>query len=187
MRLFIDNREIDNANELMSNIMKSIENRKQIAQRLLLRGYFYQVFIAFIKKLFHKPQNKEWIDIIKNYPLKIMQDFGIEGSSTVELDDGNIKLKITKNKLEFEDYSTLFGSYRQTVISNQYNIHSNNIKDKIIIDGGACLGEFAIYCVKLGAKKVYAFEPVSKTYKMLLENIRINNMEDKVIPLKKAL
>ncbi|VVB82569.1 Methyltransferase FkbM domain protein [uncultured archaeon] len=39
----------------------------------------------------------------------------------------------------------------------------------------------------LGAKKVYAFEPISNSANVLMENIRLNNMQDKITVVQMAL
>lgn len=81
----------------------------------------------------------------------------------------------------------LLGDLRGVLKNNQYNIKDKDIKDKIIIDAGAHNGEFSMLSILMGAKKVYAFEPVFDTSKILKENIRLNGMEDKIIIIQKAL
>ena len=62
----------------------------------------------------------------------------------------------------------------------------NNIKNKSIIDAGAFVGDSALilesYC-----DKVYAFEPTSTNYDLLLKTIKLNNKSSKIIPIKKGL
>jgi FkbM family methyltransferase len=52
-----------------------------------------------------------------------------------------------------------------------------NIKNKLVVDIGAAFGDTAVYFAILGAKKVYAFEPLPIFYKLARENIKINKLE----------
>jgi len=58
-----------------------------------------------------------------------------------------------------------------------------NVKDKNVLDIGAFVGDSPIYFILKGAKKVYAIEPHPDAYNEMLENIKLNNMEDKIIPI----
>jgi FkbM family methyltransferase len=62
-----------------------------------------------------------------------------------------------------------------------------NVKDKNVLDIGAFVGDSPIYFVLKGAKKVYAIEPHPDAYNEMLENIKLNNMEDKIIPINMGI
>jgi len=62
-----------------------------------------------------------------------------------------------------------------------------NIKDKNVLDIGAFVGDSSIYFILKGAKKVYTIEPHPDAYKEMLENIKLNNMEDKIIPINMGI
>jgi FkbM family methyltransferase len=62
-----------------------------------------------------------------------------------------------------------------------------NCKDKDVIDVGAFVGDSAIYFILKGAKRVIAVEPHPKAYKELIENIRLNGLEKRIIPINVAL
>jgi len=83
--------------------------------------------------------------------------------------------------------SELMWNIGQVIHHNQYSVDEQNIKDKIVIDAGANQGVFSLFAVLMGAKRVYAFEPVSSTTDVLLENIRLNNIQDKITIIGKAL
>ena len=51
------------------------------------------------------------------------------------------------------------------------------------MDIGANVGDSAIYFAANGAKKVIAFEPYPYSYKFALENIKMNNLDDKILLL----
>lgn len=60
--------------------------------------------------------------------------------------------------------------------------------DGIFLDIGANIGNHTLFfCNECRAKKVYAFEPVKKTYKILKRNIVLNQLQDKVITYNSAL
>jgi len=54
-----------------------------------------------------------------------------------------------------------------------------------IVDIGANIGVFALFAAFSGAKAVYAFEPSSASYKVLLKNIRVNGI-DSIIRAKRV-
>ena len=93
----------------------------------------------------------------------------------------------------FEDKDSFLGVFRildeyaKCILINQYDLSVENIKDRVVIDGGSNLGEFSIFCARLGAKKVYAFEPITSTYEILKKHIQINGLGDKIVPVNKAL
>jgi len=70
---------------------------------------------------------------------------------------------------------------------NAYNLLPENVKGNVVMDIGANLGVFSILAAKMGAKNVYAFEPVRSTYMTLRKNLEINNVDKVVQPINKAL
>ncbi|MEM1741515.1 MAG: FkbM family methyltransferase [Desulfurococcaceae archaeon] len=57
-----------------------------------------------------------------------------------------------------------------------------DVKDAIVIDIGASIGDTALLFIFKGAYRVYALEPVDKHYHYLLKNISRNKVMDRVIP-----
>ncbi len=56
------------------------------------------------------------------------------------------------------------------------------------IDAGAFIGTHAIYFGSVcGLAPVLAFEPHPRSFSLLEENVRINDLDDKVVPIQKAL
>jgi FkbM family methyltransferase len=54
-------------------------------------------------------------------------------------------------------------------------------KNSVVIDIGANVGNHTVYWAKVTkVKKIYSFEPVKSTFRILLKNIEINNISDKV-------
>ncbi|MDD5220473.1 MAG: FkbM family methyltransferase [Candidatus Bipolaricaulis sp.] len=66
---------------------------------------------------------------------------------------------------------------------SQYDISDLRESDTVL-DLGANIGAFSLRCAKI-CKKVFAYEPI--TFTALFENIHLNKMEDKIIPMYGAL
>lgn len=64
-----------------------------------------------------------------------------------------------------------------------------NIKlfEETVVDVGANIGDSSIYFIARGAKRVIAIEPFPQSFNLLIENIRINGLGDKIIPLNLAI
>lgn len=68
-----------------------------------------------------------------------------------------------------------------------YIMNYNISKEDTIIDAGAYIGAFSIYCSGLvGDGKIYAFEPNKENYKKLVANLELNETKN-VIPLNLGL
>jgi len=103
----------------------------------------------------------------------------------------NLKVEIGRSTLSFNEtpvlFCVLFLLIKDIILHDQYNLQESSIKNKIVVDAGANVGLFSIYAAVLGAKKVYAFEPVKETYDILVENIKRNELENRIIPINKGL
>ena len=98
-----------------------------------------------------------------------------------EIKSGKAKIKYRLNDLTFN-----FGKMGPCVLNEVFgkeiykeSLNYFNIKNKIVIDIGASLGDTAIYFLLNGSKKVYAFEPLPSVYELAEENIKFNNFQDK--------
>ena len=83
-----------------------------------------------------------------------------------------------KNGIKFRHF---YNAINETFEEKQWDFL--NVKDKNVLDIGAFIGDSPIYFILKGAKKVYAIEPHPDAYKEIIENIKLNNMEDKIIPI----
>jgi FkbM family methyltransferase len=82
-------------------------------------------------------------------------------------------VKVFDNDYFYDDKFGI-GILQTTFVDNYYlkNFISDN---SIVIDIGANIGQFNIFCKKyLNSKKVYSFEPVNKTYRYLKKNCKEN-------------
>ena len=55
-----------------------------------------------------------------------------------------------------------------------------NLQGRIVIDLGASLADSALYFARLGASKVYGYEPDVQSYELAQENIKLNDMTEKI-------
>lgn len=103
----------------------------------------------------------------------------------------NVIIRFMGKELIFPLENFLVGcgseTIRQVFFCNQYNITEKNVRNKIVVDAGANVGVFSLVAALYGCKKAYAFEPIESSCELLKENIRVNNMEDVIIPVNKAL
>ena len=61
-------------------------------------------------------------------------------------------------------------------------------ENAVICDIGANIGSHSIYwAVEKGASKIYAFEPLPEVCDILRENIKLNNMQDIIVPFNLAI
>lgn len=57
----------------------------------------------------------------------------------------------------------------------------------VVIDLGAHIGTFALRCAVERGCKVFAYEPNPSTFDLLVENVRLNGLEDQVVPIRAAI
>jgi FkbM family methyltransferase len=62
-----------------------------------------------------------------------------------------------------------------------------NVEDKVVVDVGAFIGDSSIYFALRGASRVIAIEPHPEAYKVMVENIRLNGLEDVITPINAGL
>lgn len=60
------------------------------------------------------------------------------------------------------------------------------LKDKTIIDIGACTGDTSIYFALKGAKKIIAVEPFPRNFEILKKNIEKNHFNESITPILAA-
>jgi FkbM family methyltransferase len=70
-------------------------------------------------------------------------------------------------------------------LQNEYEVL--DVKGKVVLDIGAYVGDSSIYFIRKGAKKIYAYEAVKDFYEIMLKNIELNNLQDKIIPINKGI
>ncbi|HOQ20736.1 MAG TPA: FkbM family methyltransferase, partial [Methanothermobacter sp.] len=60
-------------------------------------------------------------------------------------------------------------------------------KGKVVVDIGSYIGDSPIYFILKGARQVYALEPYPSSYILLLKNIKVNGLDEKIIAFNEGL
>lgn len=102
--------------------------------------------------------------------------------------ESNFRVEASKPKLFFNRESLRDqepGSYVEIFDQNIYAVEDHEVKNNIVIDIGANLGMFSIFCSEKGAKIIYAVEAQPVIYQNgLLENVK--HFEN-IVPLNYAV
>ena len=95
-------------------------------------------------------------------------------------------ISINGVNISYRDDSTDMGVITEVFIEDPYKIMDipNNA---VVVDIGANIGTFSVRCANEKNCIVYAYEPCSDNYKLLVENISENGLEDRVKTFKKAV
>lgn len=81
----------------------------------------------------------------------------------------------------------IFNTIHQVFVENQYDVSEKSVMGKTVVDVGSQIGDVSIFAACYGARKVYAFEPIERNFRVLQENIRLNGLEGVIIPFRKAV
>jgi FkbM family methyltransferase len=198
-KLLMGPRAIYNSRKIIKNLSSSLYQylilRKQNIELKLRNGdtinisriiypriiyYYYIGYIENITKdgIYFKINNKTF-----QVPLKEIENVGI--SITIKLlKSGWLYYKNYWEKDEIK-FKHIYSSIYDTFVEEDYKFL--NVQNKSILDIGAFIGDSPIYFVLKGAKKVYAIEPHPDAYNEMIENIKLNNMEDKIIPINMGI
>lgn len=77
--------------------------------------------------------------------------------------------------------------FGEIALENTYLLENVELpEDALIIDLGAQIGLFSVYASNK-AKKIFSFEPVPENYKLMLKNIELNKLENKIVPFNLAV
>jgi len=79
------------------------------------------------------------------------------------------------NFVDSEENGDLFGVF----FKEEYNFLP--VKNQVVIDIGANIGDSAIYFALKGARKIIAIEPIQKNYDQAQTNIKLNNFTNKIV------
>lgn len=85
----------------------------------------------------------------------------------------------SKKIIKLRKQSTDLMALTHVWLIEEYKKENFEIKpNDIVIDVGAHIGLFTIYASQFCTKgKIYSFEPVTENYELLLENIKLNNLD----------
>ena len=165
-------------------------------------GYWKNFFnmLNLIKKNY-KNSNEILIKILKNnYPinaeLKSGEKISLHTFQSMYFklfadNFSNIRYDFEKDVVEIEKINSsnttkdikIFGGVNNGDIINGFlgkDYRDINVKDKMVIDIGANIGDTPIFFVCLGAKKVIGLEPFPKNFSLAQKNIHQNQMNEKI-------
>ena len=135
----------------------------------------YYVFREVVRRLLGVPYTYRGITIDNVKTFKLISsllylgiDFGRDG------DDYFVKTK----------YGVIYGKVPDILLTFTFEFENDylvlDVKNKVVIDVGAYLGDTALAFLNWGARVVYAYEPISRFYEGLVKTIRANGVEDRV-------
>ncbi|MEM1510098.1 MAG: FkbM family methyltransferase [Thermofilaceae archaeon] len=108
------------------------------------------------------------------------------------LAQGKLYLKGSNIMLRFRDLTFLLHDPKidipciyATFVEEEYNKFS--FKDKVVLDIGAYIGDTSLFFAAKGARKVIAYEPNPEVFKVLVKNVEINKMREKILPINLAV
>jgi len=188
-------------NPITSNFMlKKI--RRQMRKAWWLIKYFG--FNALLDLFTHEPHEPIIIKCINNkvnatpYLLRLLLhaiDLGhVRG---IHCSDGEfivINAHGNEVRIKYDNGYYVINGYRFKMIRRPFidsflseDYHDVNMRNKIIIDVGAYIGDSAIYFALKGARRVIAIEPHPGAYTEMLDNIKLNNLEGVIVPVNAGL
>ncbi len=114
------------------------------------------------------------IKLVKNWYVVPLAHYGLIRTPSFVLHLRNGKhLKLRTNSTDIEAFVNVW-------IIQEYNVKNFEINhNDTIIDIGAHIGLFSVYASQFcRTGKIISFEPVKENYDVLLENIRLNNLDN---------
>jgi len=151
--------------------------------RFLYPGIIYYYYLGYLNDI-----NKKEIKIKLDDKIYLIPIYTLYSSYI-----GEIILLIKSNWQYKKDYwekngikfKHAYGTIIEVFEEDYYKFL--NVQNKSVLDIGAFIGDSSIYFILKGAKKVYAIEPHPNAYKEMIENIKLNNMEDKISPINMGI
>ncbi|MEM4439011.1 MAG: FkbM family methyltransferase [Pyrobaculum sp.] len=67
------------------------------------------------------------------------------------------------------------------------DMYAADVKGGVVLDVGAGIGDSTLFFVSRGARRVYAFEPVERHFRYLVDNVARNNAVDRVVAFNYGL
>ena len=144
---------------------------KFLIKKLIL---ILRYFISFLKKSFNCYISSKGLNFLAKQSKKIIY--------IRKIFDTELKI-IAQTDYAIERQAT---SIFKNINDIYWGIKSLNLKNFTMLDIGANVGVYSLAAIHLGAKNVISFEP-GPTHKKLIENINLNNLNDKIKIYKLAV
>ena len=138
-----------------------------------------------IKNILHKISVAlRMIKIYKNWPRLVAYRLNLMPAAMVVEVRDHSRFKVRDRRLELSDAYVINESYL-------YGIHDLILPylrtAKVGIDVGAHIGSFTIFAAKRSPARIFAIEAAPNNFRVLEENIALNNLEDRITPLPLAV
>jgi len=151
--------------------MKSLTS---LAKRIPLIHSLY----AAGKDTFYSGQERK---LFTNYAQYKRALFNKESGRVTILTNDGLKITIRKNIWDARILREIF-------IKKPYTRHCKLSGSPVIVDIGGYIGDFSMYCAKyLNASTVIVYEPTKENYEILLGNVHLNELNNIIRPVNKAV
>lgn len=174
--MIFDRKIIDNE-VLLQNIPKEFERVEDLYLCYLARMEYQMKMIKIDRYTSEQPDGKDqYPGIDKEKAFGLLRKMGWWLLKDGIKNFGGFNFKIRK------------GVWDEQILTGEMNPAYYQIPQnpKVVVDIGAHIGGTAILAASLGAI-VYAYEPEQENFNLLLENIKLNNFEDKIRCFKKGV
>jgi len=116
-------------------------------------------------------------------PIKHLKNWGTYFSDLFDTTTKKHITYVTKNGLKFfaRAKTTDRGIITTVALQDEYEIKKLKLKNATVLDIGGQNGYFSVFASQF-AKKIYTYEPTPQNFAIIQKNIRLNKLENKVIP-----
>ena len=168
-------------------MIESIIDYKRIYKNWIRVGYYYKIKKSQLITI--ELRNEEKLTVPKElvnfiallikegkYSMAIYRGFQFDltsGIFTFPYDKKNVRMEVYKNNKFNGEFASFLGDYD----------FLQPIKDNTVIDIGMNIADSSIYFALNEASFVIGLEPYKYSYEMALENIEINDLKGKILPL----
>ena len=146
---------------------------------LILKNFRKKIDIFFKNGFIFYDFKKEYWRYLNFYIIAFKKGFSFKNLGN------KIFAYIDDLKIQLLDQINGIYQIKSTFIDQIYNRFQYN--NKIVIDIGGYIGDTALYFIKNGAKKVYIYEINPDIFKILQQNISMNDLDDKLIAINKGI
>jgi FkbM family methyltransferase len=135
-----------------------------------------RVNLKFYNHIFEIPESPDILNMIIDF-LEILRQGKI---SIILIEENNIMINIKNLDLTLKAPLSLLAPAISGMLSKKYYetwYWDVDVKDKVVVDVGAYIGDSALFFASRGARIVYAYEPSKELYEIAMENCsKYNNI-----------
>ena len=169
-----------------SEILLAYLNSSNPKNYVLFIYRYYATYRNFIEVLMHTILNKFPIEATLRDGKRVILDnrviahhYTIYYTKSKNLEINNSFVEFEYNGRSVRFYGWKYGDPASAFVFNDYDFL--DVKDKVVVDIGASIGDTPIYFALRGAMKVIAFEPFPKIFELAKKNVKENGLQDKIV------